>query len=527
MNKKLMLQSLKRTGFVLFIFIAFIATAMFIISPLAMNALVQQVGYITVLDIIIVLTVIIAGHLVNAVSVFLRTKLTRNFFVKAVSKIYDNVFRITYDRYIDEGPSALQSRINESVSAYAGFYFDTVPSIITNSFVVAATVIIVFTINPFIAIAMLATLPLSYIGYKILNKRLSFLSIEMNKICSEAWANENALISQVDFIKQNSQNHLLLPFVERFKFDHQEITRKVNNTAMGWSMLMDGINKFINHVIILVLAFMMLNDITAVGGAIFIMLILPYFTSAVAGLRSVNLGMAGVVAANEFFDEITKNTAPSGQLTIDKIDQITFDIDKVAVKDKVLLKNVRLKAKKGDIIGIMGQSGYGKSTLVKLLMKFRPCSGIYVDKVPISDINTTGYLNLVSYYSQNTPIVTDTLYNNLNFGRVPVSRDVYRNLEFLTKFKNLDEKILENGANLSAGDRQRIALARVFTEDAQVIVLDEPTSSLDKETEVEILASILDACKDKIVFLISHNVENLKQCSQMYKIKSGRLEKVR
>ena len=84
---------------------------------------------------------------------------------------------------------------------------------------------------------------------------------------------------------------------------------------------------------------------------------------------------------------------------------------------------------------------------------------------------------------------------------------------------------MENGNNLSGGDKQKIALARMYTEDAEVLILDEPTSSLDETTEKTILDGILGT-NDKIVFLITHRKENLKYCNKIYQIENKTMKKI-
>lgn len=125
----------------------------------------------------------------------------------------------------------------------------------------------------------------------------------------------------------------------------------------------------------------------------------------------------------------------------------------------------------------------------------------------------------LSFYSQNVPIITGSLYDSLNFGRPDEGQEVYEKLEFLDKFKRngsiAETEILENGNNLSGGDKQRIALARLYTEDVDVLILDEPTSSLDEKTEEKILGMALQQ-KDKIIFLITHRKDNLKYCNKVY-----------
>ena len=127
------------------------------------------------------------------------------------------------------------------------------------------------------------------------------------------------------------------------------------------------------------------------------------------------------------------------------------------------------------------------------------------------------------------PIITGSLYDNLNFGRKKLSKETYERLRFLDKFTTerdiFEPAILENGNNLSGGDKQRIALARMYTEDAEVLILDEPTSSLDETTEKTILDGILGT-NDKIVFLITHRKENLKYCNKIYQIENKTMKKI-
>jgi len=527
LDKKLMRQSLKLTAYTLFLLLSLVAAASFIASPLLLNSLIQQEGEIAITNILLIIAIIALGHLISVSLIFVINKMIRDYYVKTILKIFSKVFMINYDKYIDDGPSALQEKANRFAGVYAGFYFTTVPNLMVSAIMITVLSVIAFTISPLVAAIMLITLPLNFFGFKLLNKRLSFLSMEMSRVCSESWANENALISQVDFIKQNSKNHNLIPKIENYRFQSEEITRKVNNTAGGFSTLIQAANQIISSIMVLILAYMMLNNVLHVGGAVLIMLIMPYFSNAVRNLNMVNLNMAELSAAKKFLSELSGNMQPSGNASINQISKIDFNIDKVVVKDKVLINNVKFSVQKGDIVGIMGESGSGKSSLAKLIAKFRNSNGILVDGIDISNIDNTSYLNLVSYFSQNSPIVTDTLLNNLNFGRDEVNKVAYTGLQFLDKFNNYDEVILENGANLSGGDKQRIALARYFTENAQVVILDEPTNSLDKTTEDEILSSVMEKRDNKIIFLISHTPENYNKCNVLFEIRDKKLVQIR
>lgn len=299
----------------------------------------------------------------------------------------------------------------------------------------------------------------------------------------------------------------------------------INYVANGASGLLGGLNQIIQTFTVIFLSALALKNKDLFGGVIYVIIVFPYFSNAIRGLTLFNLGIADLKAGEDFLKTLVDNQVQDGILSMPtEIKSITFDIPSVDVAGKNLLNDVKATFVPGDVVGIMGESGTGKSTFVKLIPKFRDVSNIYINDIPAKDIKTEEYLKNVSYYSQNTPIISDIILSNLNFGRTPIGEDFYKGLQFLNKFKNLNEVIVENGANLSGGDKQRIALSRYFTEDAKIVILDEPTSSLDKETETNILTELLKDTKDKIIFIISHNEDVMKYCTHLVKLENKKLD---
>ena len=520
-SKKEMLKLVNIPSFILLLALCLLSAILFVIAPITLNTVIENVGKIGVYDILKVISILALGYIVDFISVFTKNQLVQDYHTKGAGLIYSDIFKLDYDKYINEGPTALRELAYNAVEAYASFYFDVIPNLLVNIVTIVVTIAVALSFNYIAALFMFVIIPIHYFGFKALNKKLSKLSINLQSTSSESFKNINSLISQVDFIKQNAENENLLPAIEDNIYKSEGVRKKVNYVANGASGLLIGLNQIIQNLVIIFLAALALNDKNNFGSVIFVMLVFPYFSNAIRGLSFTNLGFANVKAADNFLKTLIDFKAKDGSKPMpEKIERIKFDIDKVNILDKNLLNNVKMEFKKGDIVGVMGESGTGKSTLLKLIPKFRETDGIYINDIPISEIKNKDYLRKVSYYSQNTPIITDTLYNNLNFGRKKVSKAIYEAMPFLAKFINLDEMIVENGANLSGGDKQRIALSRYFTEDADIVILDEPTSSLDKETEEELMKEILKDTKDKIVFIISHNKEIMKYCSHLVEIKN-------
>lgn len=521
LQKKEMLKMVNKLGFTLLLFLSLLSAILFVIAPITLNNVVENVGTIGAGDIIKVILLLAAGYLVEFISVFIKNGLVQQYHGRAAEILYADVFKLNYDKYIEDGPTAIRDLVWNAADAYAGLYFDVIPSLIVNIATIIVSIYISFTLNHIAALLMFITLPIHYFGFKLLNKKLAKLSVKLRQASSKSQSNIHSVVSQVDFIKQNSENENLLPMIKKNILESEGVRKKVNYVANGVSGLLIGLNQIIQSLTIVFLAALALKNKDAFGGVVYVMLVFPYFSNAIRGLSFTNLGIADVKAADEFLKTMIEYREEDGTLDMPSdVKSIRFDINSVDIYDKNLLNDIHMSFKKGDIVGIKGESGTGKSTLVKLIPKFRSVKGIYINDIPIEKIKNEEYLKNISYYSQNTPIISDTIYNNLNFGRKPVQKSVYENLKFLSKFNNLDEMIIENGANLSGGDKQRIALSRYFVENAQIVILDEPTSSLDKETETEIMTAVLENNKDKIIFIISHNNDIMNYCNYIVEVKN-------
>lgn len=521
LQKKEMLKIVNKWGFAVLLFLSLLSAILFVIAPITLNNVVENVGTIGAGDIIKVILLLAAGYLVEFISVFIKNGLIQQYHGRAAEILYADVFKLNYDKYIEDGPTAIRDLVWNAADAYAGLYFDVIPSLIVNIATIIVSIYISFTLNHIAALLMFITLPIHYFGFKLLNKKLAKLSVKLRQASSKSQSNIHSVVSQVDFIKQNSENENLLPMIKKNILESEGVRKKVNYVANGVSGLLIGLNQIIQSLTIVFLAALALKNKDAFGGVVYVMLVFPYFSNAIRGLSFTNLGIADVKAADEFLKTMIEYREEDGTLDMPSdVKSIRFDINSVDIYDKNLLNDIHMSFKKGDIVGIKGESGTGKSTLVKLIPKFRSVKGIYINDIPIEKIKNEEYLKNISYYSQNTPIISDTIYNNLNFGRKPVQKSVYENLKFLSKFNNLDEMIIENGANLSGGDKQRIALSRYFVENAQIVILDEPTSSLDKETETEIMTAVLENNKDKIIFIISHNNDIMNYCNYIVEVKN-------
>ncbi|MPM61763.1 Vitamin B12 import ATP-binding protein BtuD [bioreactor metagenome] len=185
------------------------------------------------------------------------------------------------------------------------------------------------------------------------------------------------------------------------------------------------------------------------------------------------------------------------------------------------LENKNLLIQKGSTVGIKGASGIGKTTLINLLLNFHePQQGrIEVDGVPLNKIDTLAWHQKIAYVSQETFIMDATIEENIIMNMPYDSIKLSKTIERL-RIKN-KEIAGEGGCKLSGGERQRVALARAIYKEAEIIILDEATSSLDKESEREILESlkiIKEQDKYLTIIIVTHRDAPLELCDKIFEI---------
>ena len=212
-----------------------------------------------------------------------------------------------------------------------------------------------------------------------------------------------------------------------------------------------------------------------------------------------------------------------------EFENVTFAYDGV----RQILRGVSFAIEPGELIGLVGQSGGGKSTVVSLVARFYDATGgsVRVDGVDLRSIDTGHYREQIGIVLQDPYLFHGTVLENIRYGlpsaslgAVIAAAKAANAHDFICKLgQGYDTVVGERGHTLSGGERQRISIARAILHDPRILILDEATSSVDTETERQIQEALERLIKGRTVFAIAHRLSTLRRASRLFVIEKGRL----
>jgi ABC-type multidrug transport system fused ATPase/permease subunit len=253
------------------------------------------------------------------------------------------------------------------------------------------------------------------------------------------------------------------------------------------------------------------------------------------------------IRSNEFVFEYLKDIIPfkkSRDIEDKQSPPLIFN-DKIEIKDlsfqydssdHQLFNNLSINIRKGETIGIIGSSGSGKTTLLHILLRlFNESSGsVLVDSIKVDETNKDRWYRTIGFVPQNINIIDGNFIDNIAFGIDEENVD-FKKINAVIKKSELSDLINssqnglhthigESGLKISGGQRQRIGIARALYTDAQILIFDEATSSLDTQTEVQITEQIKSLSdKNLTIIIVAHRLQTLKYCNSIYKLENGKM----
>lgn len=317
---------------------------------------------------------------------------------------------------------------------------------------------------------------------------------------------------------------------EMSNFEKNLKNQSGNNFAISGFLIM-----FFTLLTLLTSAYLYKNGEININAVIIPTIAISSSFGSVIAVANLGSGLSSTIAAgNRVLNLLEESptikyneTGISPEFEIAKFKNVNFSYN-----ENKVLNNFNVELKKGNITGIIGKSGSGKSTMLKLLMRFWDINSgkIEITNTDIKSIKTSSLRNMQSFVTQETVLFKDTIANNIKIAKLDAKLDEIISAckkasihDFIISLpKKYETEIGELGSTLSGGEKQRIGLARAFLHNSPLILLDEPTSNLDSLNEAVILKSIKED-KERTTVLVSHRKSTMTIADKIFSVENGRV----
>ncbi|MCD5076241.1 ATP-binding cassette domain-containing protein [Enterococcus gallinarum] len=448
-------------------------------------------------------------------------KFNSNYLFKLISKLT----KISYDGFIEKEPTYLINRIFTSVDSLYLFLINSVSTIVKSCFVILLSLGIVGFISWKIFLLLLILLPLNLVGFKHINKQLSIRMEKMQKDAASANKDLIVTLSNVDNIKSQANVSALEHLLKPKMIAMYDSLANNNKYAQVTSNAIVFINQLVQNMTYIWASILIVQNEFPVGNLIILSIVIPMYYSALSDLSKANVDYKSLTISNEFIkNNLDLLREENGEIKIQNINNIEFNFPSFLINKQIFNYNLKEVVNKGDIVYIEGDSGSGKTSLLRLMLKFRKSKGIKINGLEINSLENSSLRNKIAYISQDPTILSTSLENNIGMGR-KLTRDEKYLIETsgilspIFKEKHWDSVLLENGANLSGGEKQRIAVCRLIISDAELYILDESISNIDKESANAILNFITIKSQEKIILYTTHDKSFKKYANKIINVR--------
>jgi len=454
------------------------------------------------------------------------------------NSMYGHIQELPLAFFQGEKTGDLMSRITNDVAIISSMFTSAITGSVRDGFTVVGLIAVTFFLIPKLAVFTfivfpIAIYPLFYIGRKIRRVRRGV---------QESWADLSVLLhetfSGIKIVKAfNMQDHEK----KRFEQKSRKIFRlemKENRVREMSSPLMEllggfGVGFIIwyggRHVISGTYSFgAFMSFLTSVGLMYQPLKKISRLNNAIQrGMAALDRIYDILERKSDIIETVSPVAIPSGSHRI-AFEKVSFKYDR-----DLVLKNITLRVKPGEIIALVGMSGGGKTSLVNLIPRFYdPTEGqVLIDDVDIRQFSIAGLRSQIAIVTQEPILFNDTVRSNIAYGspeasdqQIAAAAKAAYAYEFIEGFPDgFDTAIGELGGRLSGGQRQRICIARALLKDAPILILDEATSSLDSESEILVQKALGNLMEGRTTFVIAHRLSTIGNADRIIVIVDGRI----
>ncbi|MEO7035080.1 MAG: DUF1854 domain-containing protein [Polyangiaceae bacterium] len=451
---------------------------------------------------------------------------------------FSHLQRLSLQYFGGKRTGDLINRISSETDRLCSFLSDTLIDFITDVLMILGTAIVLFALDPLLAVAALASFP--PIAWFMMRVRGALTHGFLKG--SRAWAQMTNILSDtipgIRVVKAFSQEHREIARFERANASIVAINNRVNTLWTSFWPLVALLNQLGLLVVWGVGASQILHHRITVGVlTAFIAYISRFYTRVESMSRALTVTQRASAASQRLFDILDRVPTvvdPKEPLPLPVVDgEIRFEHVSFRYGSRLVLNDVSFTVKPGQMVGIVGHTGSGKSTVSNLICRFYDASAgaVRLDGVDIRRVALSEYRRHIGIVLQDPFLFFGTIGDNVAYGapdagnaRVIDAARAARAHEFILKLPEAyDSLVGERGQSLSGGERQRIAIARAILVDPRILILDEATSAVDVQTEREIQAALDNVVQGRTTVAIAHRLSTLRKADLLIVLKDGKV----
>lgn len=532
----------KKYLFIGFIF-SFFRTILEIIGPMIIAYLINNVlkNKMTDKDVKLISLLLALYFIVFIVTGILLNR-SRVYFQISANKIASRVQKDVYDKvstfpisYFDNLPSGkIASRITNDTNKLKTMFQLLFSDIINSSILIIGLYITLLFTDTIAALMLLILMPIVYIIFKTyLNKTYAYTK-EIKIYTADINAKINEYIQNMEIIQVFNREGFIFKKFDKINKEIYDINIELSKLRSYSGYRAMDIIQFL--AIIIVLIYFGLGSITKIYlvtvGSLY--MAIDYTTKIFNNINTIIMRFGDVEdafsSANHIFELLEMDSMEKlEEKNIDLKSDINFDNIYFSYSNEDVIKDLSFKVKSGSSIAFVGKTGSGKSTLINLLLNFySPRKGkITIGDVDINKIDRNKLREDMAVVLQDAFLFKDTIKENIKMGESFSDKEIINSLKKVGGEKllqrGIDSMLLENGSNLSQGEKQLIAFARAYIRDPKILILDEATSNIDTETENIIQKGINELKKDRTTFIVAHRLSTIKNVDKILVLSHGKI----
>ena len=454
------------------------------------------------------------------------------------STAYEHLLRLSLEYFGGRRTGDLMTRIGSETDRLCIFLSVHFLDFATDVLMIVMTAVILFSIDPWLACATL--LPLPFIAWLIQNVRDRLRSgfEKIDRVWSELTNVLADTIPGIRVVKAFAQEKRE---ASRFRLANKHNLAVNDRVNFLWSLFSPTVTLVTEVGLLVVWAFgiwQVANHQVTVG---VLSAFLAYSSRFYARLDSMSRivshtqkAIAGTKRIFEILDHVSSVPEPVNPQPMPKI-QGRIQIDNIGFRygNRAVIRGLSLDIAPGKMIGLVGQSGSGKSTMVNLICRFYDVSegAIRIDGTDIRDLRVSDYRQHIGLVLQEPFLFFGTIADNIAYGKpqatrseiVAAARAAHAHEFILRLPQGYDSLVGERGQSLSGGERQRISIARALLIDPRILIMDEATSSVDTETEQEIQKALDNLVRGRTTIAIAHRLSTLRRADRLVVMEHGQL----